>query len=80
VAVAVLTYSKDDPSATFAVLGPLTQQASDTTEIRFHLGELLYWLKQDTDAEAQWRQVEQDSPHSPYGRIAARLMQSLSAG
>ena len=53
------------------MLGPLSQQASDTTEIRFHLGELLYWLKQDTDAEAQWRQVEQDSPDSIYGRIAA---------
>ena len=79
VAVAVLAYSKDDPSAAFAVLGPLSQQVSDTTEIRFHLGELAYWLKQDTDAEAQWRQVEQDSPNSPYGRIAATLMDNLGA-
>ena len=79
VAVAVLAYSKDDPSAAFAVLGPLTQQASDTTEIRFHLGELLYWLKQVTDAEAQWRQVEQDSPDSLYGRTAAALMDQLGA-
>ena len=77
VAVAVLAYSKDDPSAAFAVLGPLTQQASDTTEIRFHLGELLYWLKQDTDAKAQWRQVEQDSPTSVYGGAAALLMKQL---
>jgi len=79
VAVAVLAYSKDDPSAAFSVLGPLAQQASDTTEIRFHLGELLYWLKQDTDAEAQWRQVEQDSPDSLYGRTAAALMDQLNA-
>jgi Flp pilus assembly protein TadD len=79
VAVAVLAYSKDDPSVAFAVLGPLTQQASDTTEIRFHLGELLFWLKQDTDAEAQWRQVEQDSPDSLYGRTAAALMNQLGA-
>jgi tetratricopeptide (TPR) repeat protein len=79
VAVAVLAYSKDDPSAAFGVLGPLTQQATDTTEIRFHLGELLFWLKQDTDAEAQWRQVEQDSPDSLYGRTAAALMNQLGA-
>jgi hypothetical protein len=79
VAVAVLGYSKDNPSASFAVLGPLSQQVSDATEIRFHLGMLLYWLKQNTDAEAQWRQVEQDSPDSAYGRVAARLMQQLGA-
>jgi tetratricopeptide (TPR) repeat protein len=79
VAVAVLGYSKDDPSKAFSVLGPLSQQASDTTEIRFHLGELLYWLKQDTDAEAQWRQVEQDSPDSVYGLLSAQLMSKISS-
>jgi hypothetical protein len=79
VAVAVLGYSKDNPSASFAVLGPLSQQTSDATEIRFHLGMLLYWLKQNTDAEAQWRQVEHDSPSSTYGRVAAGLMQKLGA-
>jgi hypothetical protein len=76
----VLGYSKDDPSAAFSVLGPLAQQASDTTEIRFHLGELLYWLKQDTDAVAQWRQVEQDSPDSVYGLLSVQLMNKITAG
>jgi hypothetical protein len=78
VAVAVLTYDKDNPAASFSVLGPLVQQASDPTEIRFHLGELLYWLNQDTDAVAQWRQVVDDSPHSIYGRTAATLMSQIS--
>jgi Flp pilus assembly protein TadD len=77
VAVAVLGYSKDDPTPAFAVLGPLTQQVSDTSEIRFHFGELLFWIKQDTDAEAQWRQVVQDAPDSVYGRAAALLMDKL---
>jgi Flp pilus assembly protein TadD len=77
VAVAVIGYSKDDPSASFAVLGPLTQQVSDTSEVRFHLGELLFWLKQDTDAEAQWRQVVQNTPASVYGRTATLLMKKL---
>ena len=79
VAVAVLGYSKDNPAASFGVLGPLSQQASDTSEIRFHLGMLLYWLKQNTDAEAQWRQVEQDSPNSVYGSVAASLMAKLGS-
>jgi hypothetical protein len=78
VAVAVLTYDKDNPAASFSVLGPLVQQASDPTEIRFHLGELLYWLNQDTDAVAQWRQVVDDSPSSIYGRTAAQLMSQIS--
>ena len=46
------------------MLGPLTAQASDPTEMLFHLGLLLYWRKQNTDAVAQWRQVVQDSPSS----------------
>ena len=78
VAVAVIGYDKADPTASFAVLGPLTAQASDPTEVLFHLGLLLYWRKQDTDAVAQWRQVVAESPTSIYGRIAAQLMRQIS--
>jgi hypothetical protein len=78
VAVAVLTYDKDNPTAGVSVLMSLVQQASDPTEIRFHLGELLFWLNQDTDAVAQWRQVVDDSPSSLYGRTAAKLMSQIS--
>lgn len=78
VAVAVLTYDKDKPAATFSQLGPMVQQASDPTEIRFHLGLLLYWLNDDTDAAAQWRQVVDAAPHSVYGRTAADLMSRIS--
>jgi len=78
VAVAVIGYDKNDPTASFAVLGPLTAQASDPTEVLFHLGLLLYWRKQDTDAVAQWRQVVSESPGSIYGKIAAQLMRQIS--
>jgi tetratricopeptide (TPR) repeat protein len=78
VAVAVIGYDKADPTASFAVLGPLSAQASDPTEVLFHLGLLLYWRKQDTDAAAQWRQVVAESPTSIYGRIAAQLMRQIS--
>jgi tetratricopeptide (TPR) repeat protein len=78
VAVAVIGYDKDDPTASFAVLGPLSAQATDPTEVLFHLGLLLYWRKQDTDAAAQWRQVVAESPTSIYGRIAAQLMRQIS--
>jgi hypothetical protein len=80
IAVAVLAFDKDNPSASFGVLGPLTQQAPGASipELRFHLGMLLLWIKQSTDALAQWRQVVQRAPGSPYGRIAARLLQQQS--
>jgi len=78
VAVAVLSYDKDNPGAPFPVLGPLIQQTSDPTEIRFHLGELLFWNMQDTDAAAQWRQVVDDAPNTIYGRTAARLLTQIS--
>jgi Flp pilus assembly protein TadD len=78
IAVAVLTYDKDRPAATFSQLGPLVQQASDPTEVRFHLGILLFWLHDDTDAAAQWRQVVDASPDSVYGRTAAQLMSKIS--
>jgi Flp pilus assembly protein TadD len=80
VAVAVLGFQKDNPSASFSVLGPLVQQTEDPSEIRFHLGMMLYWMRQSTDAEAQWRQVAQDSPGSVWGRTAARLLAGGSAG
>ena len=78
VAAAVLTYDKDKPAATFSQLGPLVQQVSDPTEVRFHLGLLLYWLNDNTDAAAQWRQVVDASPGSIYGRTAAALMSRIS--
>lgn len=77
VAVAVLTYNKDKPAATFGQLGPMTEQATDPTDIRFHLGMLLYWLNDDTDAVAQWRQVVDASPKTIYGRTAAALMSQI---
>jgi hypothetical protein len=46
--------------------------------VLFHLGLLLYWRKQDTDAVAQWRQVVAESPGSIYGKIAAQLMRQIS--
>jgi len=53
-------------------------KAGQSPEIRFHLGLLLYWLNDDTDAAAQWRQVVAASPSSIYGRTAAALMARIS--
>lgn len=77
IAVAVLAFDKDRPEASFSTLGPLVDQAPSEAlpALRFHLGMLLWWIKQDTDALAQWRQVVQVAPDSEYGVIAERLMQ-----
>ena len=59
-------------------LGTLISQGSDTPEVRFHLGELLYWFGDPTDAAAQWRQVMDDAPGSLYGRTARELLAKIS--
>jgi len=78
VASAVLGYDKDHPSRSIGALGTLISQGSDTPEVRFHLGELLYWFGDPTDAAAQWRQVMDDAPGSLYGRTARELLAKIS--
>jgi len=78
VASAVLGYDKDHPARSIGALGTLISQGSDTPEVRFHLGELLYWFGDPTDAAAQWRQVMDDAPGSVYGRTARELLAKIS--
>lgn len=79
VAAAVLGYDKNDPAASIGALGTLLQQApADQLEIRFHLGLLLYWFGDRTDAAAQWRQVAADSPSTIYGRLSTGLLAKIS--
>jgi len=78
VAVAVLGYDKDHPATSIGTLGTLLSHRADTPEVRFHLGELLYWFGDPTDAAAQWRQVHDDAPASTYGQAAARLLRTIS--
>ncbi len=72
VAVTVLGFSKDQPMTAISALGNLASQAStqDNAQVRFHLGLLYFWIRDSQDAAAQFTQVEQDAPESPYAQVA----------
>lgn len=57
VAVAILGYSKDNPSAAAGQLGPLTAAHPDSALTRFHFGLLLFWFNRTADAHAQFVQA-----------------------
>jgi tetratricopeptide (TPR) repeat protein len=71
VAVAVLPFDKDKPMTTLSSLMNLLQSApNDDAEVRVHVGLVFFWLKDTTDAAAQFRQVLADDPHGIYAQVA----------
>ncbi|HEY3765623.1 MAG TPA: hypothetical protein VGL44_10745 [Gaiellales bacterium] len=81
VAVAVLGFSKDLPMTAISALGNLASEAStqDNAQVRFHLGLLYFWIRDSQDAAAQFTQVEQDAPKSPYAQVAHVFGQCLKS-
>ncbi len=74
VADAVGRYEKNDPSAAFSRLGPLTRRFPEAASIRFHLGVLLLW---QGDVEEAKRQLRLASEAEPGGRIAREARRYL---
>lgn len=72
VAVAVLGFSKDHPATSVGTLGTLASQTQtqQNPEVRFHLGLLFFWIFEGQDAAGEFRQVQDDAPHSFYAKIA----------
>jgi tetratricopeptide (TPR) repeat protein len=79
VAVAVLSFDKANPAATMGVLGPMSANEPTNPEIRFHMGMVLFWIKQFDDAAAQMRQVLADAPGAPYAPIARVFERCLTS-
>jgi tetratricopeptide (TPR) repeat protein len=77
VAAAVGRFDKDDPSAAFSRLGPLTRDNPDAAVVRFHLGVLLLWIRDVQDARAQLEKAAATMPESPYSREAKSLLSRL---
>jgi tetratricopeptide (TPR) repeat protein len=77
VALAVLSFRKDDPARSVGMLGTMTQRAPDDPQIRFHFGLLLLWLGRTDDALGQFRQAAGDDPNGRYGAIAAQFIDRL---
>jgi tetratricopeptide (TPR) repeat protein len=76
-AAAVARFTKPDPTAAFAALGPVTGRFPKAAVVRFHLGLLLLWTKQVKKGAQQLRLVTESQPDSLYAKEAKRLLSAL---
>jgi Flp pilus assembly protein TadD len=79
VAAAVGLFDKDNPSAAFSRLGPLTKRFPRAPTVRFHLGLLLLWLNDLPDARKQLRLARAEGPGTPLAKEANRFLVRLSS-
>lgn len=79
VAAAVGRFDKDNPSAAFSRLGPLTKRFPRAPTVRFHLGLLLLWLNDLPDARKQLRLARAEAPGTPLAKEANRFLVRLSS-
>ena len=78
VAVAVLTFDKDNPQATIAALQQLAGADPNNAEVSFHLGLVELWVGRTQDAQAQFAQIVHADPNGYYTRFAEEFQRSLS--
>jgi tetratricopeptide (TPR) repeat protein len=77
VADAIGRYTKERPAAAFSRLGPLTRRFPRAATVRFHLGLLLLWQRDVTEAKRQLRLATTAEPGSRLAREAERYLEAL---
>jgi tetratricopeptide (TPR) repeat protein len=77
VAAAVARFDKDDLSASFSRLGPLTRRFPRSQPVRYYLGLLLAWTGQGDEAIAQFRKTVALGRTTPLGKSASTFLASL---
>jgi len=77
VAAAVGRFDKANPAAAFSRLGPLTRVFPHAQTVRFHLGLLLLWSAQVTEARKQLAEARAESPNTALGRQATQYLEAL---
>ncbi len=80
VAAAVGRFDEDNLSASFSHLGPLVQRFPHSQSVRFHLGLLLAWTGQRTQAEKEFRLARAFGPRTSLGREANAFLAGLVTG
>jgi tetratricopeptide (TPR) repeat protein len=81
VAAAVGRFDKDNLTASFSQLGPLTQRFPHSQVVRFYLGLLLAWTGQRDDAVTQFRRAVSLGPKTNLGRSSQAFIDRVrSAG
>jgi tetratricopeptide (TPR) repeat protein len=80
VAAAVGRFDKDDLSASFSRLGPLTRRFPRSQIVRFYLGLMLAWTGQRDQAVAEFKHVVALGPDTGLGRNAKEFIDRVGAG
>ena len=78
VAAAVGRFDEDDIAAAFSHLGPLTTRFPKSQTVRYHLGLLLSWTGQRTQAVREFTLARRLGPTTPMGREAAEFLRGLA--
>jgi predicted Zn-dependent protease len=80
VAAAVGRFDMDDLSASFSRLGPLVRSFPASQSVRYHLGLLLAWTGQRTQAVAEFRLARSLGPKTALGSEANSFLAGLVTG
>ena len=78
VAAAVGRFTKANPAAAFSRLGPLSVRFPHAQSVRFHLGELLVWIRQVPQARREFRLAVKLGPSTGLGRTSQTFLTQLS--
>jgi tetratricopeptide (TPR) repeat protein len=76
-AAAVARFDKENPSAAFGRLGPLSRRFPRAATVRFHLGVMLLWSKQVKEARRQLGLAISAEPRSAIAAEARRYVDAL---
>jgi Flp pilus assembly protein TadD len=76
VAAAVGLYDKDHPAGAFSKLGPLVRRFPRAQTVRFHLGLLLIYFGQFTQARHELRLASAEDPRSALAQRARVLLKA----
>jgi tetratricopeptide (TPR) repeat protein len=76
-AAAVGLFDKADPSLAFGRLGPLTRTFPHAQTVRFHLGLMLLWMAQVSQARKELRLAQAENPESPLGKQASAYLGAI---
>jgi Flp pilus assembly protein TadD len=80
VAAAVGRFDEDALSASFSRLGPLVKRFPQSQSVRYHLGLLLAWTGQRTEAIRQFRLARALGARTTLGRQASTFLKGLVTG
>jgi tetratricopeptide (TPR) repeat protein len=80
VAAAVGRFDKDDLSASFSHLGPLTRRFPRSQVVRFYLGLLLAWTAQRDEALVEFKRAYALGPTTGLGQGAKQFVDRVGGG